>query len=70
MPSVKPAEIIKLLKQHNFYIDRQSGSHAIFRHQQDRNLRVTVPMHNKDLKIKTLLSILKQANLPSNAWKK
>ncbi len=69
MPSVRPAQLLKLLVKKGFFIERQSGSHMILRHNQDPQLRVTLPNHAKDLKIKTLLSILKQANLPSDAWK-
>jgi predicted RNA binding protein YcfA (HicA-like mRNA interferase family) len=36
----------------------------------DEKLRVTLPFHNKDLKRKTLISILKQANLETSVLTK
>ena len=36
----------------------------------DEKLRVTLPFHNKDLKRKTIISILKQANLDISVLKK
>ena len=70
MPSVRPKELLKLLKKNGFIVERQSGSHVILTKQAEQLLRVTIPIHDKDLKIKTLQSILKQANLPKDAWKK
>lgn len=39
---------------------RQKGSHKIY---VKDNFMVTLPFHNKDLKVKTLRHIIKQANL-------
>jgi len=39
------------------------SSHVVLKHIEMPDLRVTLPIHNKDLKRKTLLSILKQARL-------
>lgn len=46
-----------------FYVNRQSGSHMILRSKEDITKRVTIPIHNKDLKSGTLFSILKQAGV-------
>lgn len=35
----------------------------ILHHKTDRTKRITIPMHNKDLKQKTLSSILQQAGI-------
>lgn len=62
LPSLKPRELLKILKKNGFVEKRQVGSH-IQLFNPDRNLYTTVPFHNKDLKKKTLSSILKQANI-------
>jgi predicted RNA binding protein YcfA (HicA-like mRNA interferase family) len=62
LPSLKPREVVKLLKKNGFVELRQIGSHLHLYHH-ELKLRVTVPMHNKDLKRKTLVSILHQAKI-------
>ena len=54
-PSVKPKKLLKILQQQGFYIHHQKGSHVILKSNKDHSLRVTLPLHNKDLKKKTLL---------------
>jgi len=51
------------LKRAGFYMYHQTGSHAQLRHPVRKNLRITIPMHKKDLAPKTLKAIIKQANL-------
>ena len=63
MPTTTPKKLLKVLKKKGFYISRQSGSHMILHHKTDRTKRVTLPIHNKDLKQKTFGSILKQAGI-------
>lgn len=63
MPSITPKKLFKFLKKQDFYISRQSGSHMILHHKTDETKRVTLPIHNKDLKQKTLNSVLKQAGI-------
>ncbi|PIS17904.1 hypothetical protein COT54_02155 [Candidatus Collierbacteria bacterium CG09_land_8_20_14_0_10_46_12] len=62
LPVLKPKEIVKILKKSGFQELRQIGSH-LHLYQSELKLRVTVPMHNKELKRKTLASILRQANI-------
>ena len=62
LPRVKPKIVIRKLKKSGFELDTVVGSHQTFR-SFNGVFRVTVPFHNKDLKPKTLKSILKQANL-------
>jgi predicted RNA binding protein YcfA (HicA-like mRNA interferase family) len=49
----------------------RTGSHVILK-KETEEMRVIVPFHNKDMKIGTLMSILKQANLTKkdflNLW--
>lgn len=63
MPSLTPKKLLQFLKKRGFYISRQSGSHMILHHSTDSTKRVTLPIHNKDLKPGTLSSILKQAGI-------
>lgn len=63
IPSVKPKKLLQILKKKGFYIHHQKGSHLVLKSINNENLRVTLPYHTKDLKIKTLLSILREANL-------
>ena len=63
MPTITPKKLLKVLKKNGFYVSRQSGSHMILHHETDRKKRVTLPIHNKDLKPKTFNSIIKQAGI-------
>ncbi|RDE97938.1 type II toxin-antitoxin system HicA family toxin [Aggregatibacter aphrophilus] len=55
-------EIIKKLKKDGWYLVATKGSHHQFKHD-TKSGRVTVPHPRKDLPIKTVNSILKQAGL-------
>lgn len=63
LKSVKPKKLLQILQKEGFFIHHQKGSHIVLKSIHDSSKRVTVPMHNKDLKRKTLISILKQAGL-------
>jgi predicted RNA binding protein YcfA (HicA-like mRNA interferase family) len=60
LPALKPKRAIKALERGGFYVHHTSGSHFILKKEK---LRVTVPHHNKDLKPRTLASIIEQAGL-------
>lgn len=62
LPRVKPKKAIKALKKAGLEISHISGSHYIF-YKDDNSPPVSVPFHNKDLKLGTLSNILKQAKL-------
>ncbi|KAA6327337.1 hypothetical protein EZS27_023662 [termite gut metagenome] len=57
-------EIIKILKEDGWYLDRQNGSHKQFKHRVKRGT-VTITDHGKgrDLTEFEINSILKQAGL-------
>jgi len=62
LPALSARELIVILKKHGFVLDRQSGSHAIFIHQDGR--RTTVPIHGKrDIGKGILRQILKNTGL-------
>lgn len=60
--NMTPSKLIKLLGQHGFVFIRQSGSHAIFKNDQE-NKKVVVPIHSKDIPKGTLHAILKDAGI-------
>ena len=62
IPLLTSEKVIKLLLQHGFELDHQTGSHRIYFNKTTKK-RVTVPFHRKELPRGTLISILKQAGL-------
>jgi predicted RNA binding protein YcfA (HicA-like mRNA interferase family) len=63
LPRINGREVLRVLLKAGFYIHHQSGSHARLFHSQRLKLRVTIPIHKKDLPEKTLKSILRQAGI-------
>ena len=68
-PVIKPKELIKALQKKGFTIDHISGSHYIM-YNADKTLRATIAYHNKHIKRKTVMSILKSANISVEELKK
>ncbi|MBC8205459.1 type II toxin-antitoxin system HicA family toxin [bacterium] len=62
IPILNSKEVMRILKDRGFILDRIHGSHHHFRHP-ITNKRTVVPHHRKDLPIGTLLTILKQAGI-------
>ncbi len=63
LPAAKPREVLRALGKAGFFIHHASGSHYVLKHPIKPHLRVTLPYHNRDLKRKTLSSIIEQAGL-------
>jgi len=63
LPVIKPREVINALLRGGFYLHRQTGSHARLVHKTRTDLRVTVPVHSKDIPKGTLRRIIRQADL-------
>ena len=63
LPVLKPQEVLRALEGAGFYIHHQSGSQARLLHRARADLRVTIPMHSRDLPRSTLSRILRQAQL-------
>ncbi len=61
LPILKPQEVAKILREYGFIFIRQSGSHAIFCHQDGR--QTVVPMHRKTLGKGLLHKIFKEAEI-------
>jgi len=63
VPSLRPRQALRALERAGFVVARTSGSHCRLIHQADPTRKVTIPMHNQDLKRGTLRSIIAQAGL-------
>jgi len=63
LPVVKARDCLKALQRAGFFIDHQTGSHARLFHRSRPELKVTIPIHNKDVPQGTLKSILRQAGI-------
>ncbi len=63
LPAVRPKEVIRAMCKAGFFVHHTSGSHYVLKHSGKPHLRVTIPYHNRDLKRKTLSSIIDQAGL-------
>jgi predicted RNA binding protein YcfA (HicA-like mRNA interferase family) len=61
LPALKPREVIRALQRAGFFVDHVTGSHHILYHTGKPHLRVTIAYHGKDLKPKSLRSIIRQA---------
>ena len=61
LPALKPKDVLRSLTRAGFATHHVTGSHHILKHEGREGLRVTLPWHNKDLKRRTLTSIIKQA---------
>ncbi len=66
-PSVKAKDFIKVIENLGFYLDRQKGSHAIYK--DSRGQRVVVPIHSgKDLKQGTLMGMIQDIDLDKQTF--
>jgi predicted RNA binding protein YcfA (HicA-like mRNA interferase family) len=66
-PSIKAKDFIKVIEKLGFYLDRQKGSHAIYK--DTHGNRVVVPIHSgKDLKQGTLMGMIKDIGIDKEAF--
>ena len=63
LPALRPKQVIKALERAGFFVHHVSGSHYILKHADKLELRVSIAYHNKDLKRRTLESIIEQAGM-------
>ena len=63
LPALTPAKVLRALERAGFYIHHTKGSHHVLKHPAKPHLRVTLAFHGKDLKRRTLSSIIDQAEL-------
>lgn len=62
LPSLRPAQLVRVLEKAGWQNKRQTGSHLIMVNEGLRKA-IPIPMHNKDLKTGTLHGIIKRAGL-------
>jgi len=62
--------VLRALERAGFFIHHTSGSHHILKHPNKPELRITLPMHNRELKRRTLESILDQSGLTAEEFLK
>ena len=63
LPVVTARKVVATLQRAGFYVHHQVGSHAQLKHPDRPDLRVTVPIHARDLPRPVLKNILRQAEL-------
>jgi predicted RNA binding protein YcfA (HicA-like mRNA interferase family) len=69
LPQVTSRDLIRVVKQLGFELDRQKGGHAIFYRSSD-NSRVVTPIHaGRDIKPKTLCSIIDEMGITPERFK-
>lgn len=69
LPQVKAKDLIRVVKQLGFELDRQKGSHAIFYRPSDK-ARVVIPVHaGRDIKPKTLRGMLDDMRITPEKFK-
>jgi len=61
LPALRPKDVYRALTRAGFTLHHTTGSHYILKHPDNPALRVTLPWHNKDLKMGTLRSIVEQS---------
>jgi len=62
LPSLKPKEVVAVLKKAEFVEIRQSGSHLTLANKIKRKI-TGIPLHSKEMKRGLLAAIIKQSGL-------
>jgi len=68
LPALRPQRVIRALQRAGFFIHHTTGGHYVLKRPDNPALRVTVPYHNKDLKRRTLESIMDQAGMTAEEF--
>ncbi len=63
LPALKAREVLRALRRAGFEVHHVSGGHYVLKNSRTPTRRVTLPWHNRDLKRKTLASIVQQSGL-------
>ena len=63
-------KVLQALKRAGFFVHHSRGSHHYLKHPNNPSLRVTVALHNRDLKRRTLETIIKQAGLTPDEFRR
>lgn len=62
LPVISATKLVKILSKLGYYVDHQTGSHIILRHNKPPFRRLTVPNH-KEIAKGTLNTIIEDAGL-------
>jgi predicted RNA binding protein YcfA (HicA-like mRNA interferase family) len=66
LPVVEAQDLARIARKLGFELDRQKGSHAVFRRNSDRS-RVVIPMHSgRAIRPKTLAGILEDMGITAD----
>ncbi len=68
LPVLSGKELCKVLGKIGYFVDHQTGSHIILRHENPPYRRLTVPEH-KEIAKGTLRAIIRQAGLSLEEFK-
>lgn len=63
LPRITPKKALAALQRASFYVHHQTGSHVNLRHNTKSHLHIVIPMHDRDLALKTLKSIISQSEI-------
>jgi predicted RNA binding protein YcfA (HicA-like mRNA interferase family) len=63
LEGVKVRDVIKLIERDGWRLDRQRGSHRIYRHNSKRGIVVVAGARGNDVRAGTLGSIIRQAGM-------
>ncbi len=66
---LKPRAVEVILLKNGFIVNISKSSHKQYFHQKTK-AHVTVPFHSKDIPIGTLISIVRQSQLPINLFRR
>ena len=62
LPAVRPDQLVRVLQQKGWQLDRIRGSHYIMKNPEMRRV-VPIPVHSKELKTGTLVAIMRSAEI-------
>ena len=63
LPALTSRQVLAALQRAGFFVHHQTGSHATLKHRDDTRLRVTIPVHARDLQRGTLMAIVRQSGM-------
>jgi len=69
LPPLRSKDVIKVLKKLGYIEKRQTGSHKIFLNPLKKKI-ITVPIHNKDLKVGLIRAIIRELEITKNEFLK
>ena len=66
LPVVEARDLVRVARKLGFELDRQKGSHAVFRRATD-NARIVIPLHaGRSIRPKTLTGILEDMEITAD----